>query len=172
MASLLERFKNEDQESPAPDFEDDFPAELRDEIMADPVPGKARGAKPAKPAPVRKPVTAAVRKRVTDELDAYVKMAALAWSIRDDHCGPVLNDQSRAIAEAIAELISRNPAMVAWVETSGVIGDWVKLWMAIAPVVSAVRQHHIVRRDQGEESPAAGGDGVDFSRYAAYRPSA
>jgi len=174
MPSLLERLKNGDNDDATPvEYADDFPAELADEIVPDPTPGKAkprggaRASSPTSPAS-RRPVSAAVKRRVTDELEAYAKMAALAWSIRDEHCGPILNEQSRAIAESLAELIARNPALVRWVETSGVVGDWMKLWMAIAPVVSAVRAHHIVKSVPTEEE----GTGVDYSRYSAYRPSA
>lgn len=173
MSALLDKLTGTDSpDEIRPDLERDFPADIRDEIAPDPQPGRARGAKPSKPAPAaRRPVTVAVKKRVTDELDAYVKMAALAWSIRDDHCGPVLNEQSRAIAESLAELIARNPALVAWVETSGMIGDWVKLWMAVAPVVSAVREHHVVKKVD-DESAGGAPNGFDPTRYAPYRTSA
>lgn len=148
------------------EFEDDFTAEFRDEIEPDLAPGKAKPEKvqPAKPKP--RPVTAAARKRVADELEAYVKMAALTWSLRDEHCAPVLSDQSRAIADSLATILGRNPALLQWVEHTGMIGDWVKLWMAISPVVSAIREHHITKTVKSDD----GGAGVDYTQYAAYRP--
>lgn len=171
MPSLLDRLMNGDNDTGnVIELDDEFPAELREEIVPDPTPGKSRSARPARAtSPARPAVSAAAKKKVTLELDAYIKMAALAWSIKDQHCGPVLNEQSRAIAESIAELISRNPALVQWVETSGMLTDWAKLAMAIGPVVSAFRQHHIVRSVQDDEG---GDDAPDYSRYAAYRPSA
>lgn len=179
MASLLDRLKNGDNDAAdSVVFDDDFPDDLAKEIVPDPVPGKARSSSrgaghgpAASTSSARRPVSAAVRKRLADELHAYATMVALAWTVRDDYCGPVLNDQARAIAEALADIIGRNPAMVRWVETSGIVGDWMKLSMAIMPVVTAVRQHHIVRSVPSDDEEGSGADHVDYSRYAAHRPS-
>jgi hypothetical protein len=180
MPSLLDRLKNGDNDgAESVVFDDDFPDDLAKEIVPDPVPGKSRagGRGPAHAGGAgggsssRRPVSAAVRKRLADELHAYATMVALAWSVRDDYCGPVLSDQSRAIAEALADIIARNPAMVRWVETSGMVGDWVKLSMAVMPVVTAFRQHHIVRSVPSDDEEGADA-AVDYSRYAAHRPSA
>ena len=43
MPSLLERLKNGDNDDATPvEYADDFPAELADEIVPDPTPGKAK----------------------------------------------------------------------------------------------------------------------------------
>jgi hypothetical protein len=167
---LLDGLRGDDTSVPQAEFSDGIPDDLRAEIVPDPVPGKSR-AKPArapKPPAAGKPVPVAVKRRLTDELEAYAGMAALAWTVRDPVCGPVLNDQARQIAEALAEIIARNAQLVAWIETTGMVGDWVKLWMAIAPVVSAVRAHHITKSVGGNDE----GTDDDLSRYAVYRPSA
>lgn len=172
MPSILDRLMNGDNDTDnTVEIDDGFPDDLRDEVVPDPAPGRPSKGRAARPAPVsRRPVSAAARKRVTDEIDAYIKMAALAWSIRDQHCGPVLNDQSRAIAESLAELISRNPALVQWVETSGVLTDWAKLAMAVGPVVSAFRAHHVTKTVTDDEGGSDAGI-ADWSRYPAYQPA-
>jgi hypothetical protein len=154
----------------------DFPTEiaddLRDAFDADPAPGKRTraprtGADVARP--TRRKVTPIVRKQVADEVEAYLLLGAGAWQMRDEHCGGALEKQAREIAERLAPILGKNAAIVDWLHTSGVIGDWAKLLMAIKPVFDAVREHHIVKSVQDQEDDGAT---VDATRYGPYRPGA
>lgn len=166
--SLLEKLKGNELPS---DLGADIPDEIRDEFTPDPAPGKKRAERaPAAPRTASaKRVTIAAKKQLTDELEAYARLAALGWSTRDQYCGGVLNDQSRAIADALAELLARNPKLVEWVHTTGMLGDWVKLWLAVEPVVSAIRDHHVTKVVAEDDEPAAV---ADNARYPAFRPAA
>lgn len=172
MSTLLDRIRSTDiPDQPRDEFSVEMPDELAAEIAEDPQPGKGKtpAPKPARtPRPARPRASAAARKRCADELEAFAKMAALALSVRDEHCGGVLNDQSRAIADSLAELLARNPALMQWVESSGMVGDWLKLWFALQPVVMAFRDHHVLKR-VGDDQGAGGADAPDYSQFVPYR---
>lgn len=171
MASLLDKLKGD---SPDGSLSLEFSSELSDEIEQDPTPSKsARSARsstssttPPKPAKgTRKPATAAIRKQVADELHTYLEMAAMTWGLRDDYCAGALSESSQEIAERLADIIAPNPKLVEWLHTSGLVGDWLKLLMAVKPVVSAIRDHHITHSVGGEDD-----EPLDPQRFPAYRP--
>lgn len=171
MAGLLDKLR-----TPTPDDElaPEFSSEFPDEFVRDPVPGKP-GRKPAMATPPaaagkatrapRKPAVASVRKQVADELHAYISLAAMTWSLRDQHCGGVLDDNARKMADALAELIARNPKLVEWIHTSGLVGDWMKLIIVFTPLVSAIRDHHITKTVGVTDD-----DSPDLAQFPAYRP--
>lgn len=172
MASLLDKFKGD---SPDGQLSVEFSNEFPDEIQQDPAPSKpaktprssASSTTPAKPAKgTRKPATAAVRKQVADELHTYLEMAAMTWGLRDEYCAGVLSDTSQDIADRLADLIAPNPKLVEWLHTSGLVGDWLKLLMAVKPVVSAIKDHHITKTVGGEDD-----ESLDPQRFPAYRPT-
>jgi hypothetical protein len=177
MTTLLQRLKEGAfSDDSRDDFEDDFGGELLadfpEELAPDPAPGKTRATRPtsaSSSAPAKRPpakVTAGQRKQLVDELETYAKLVALAWSTRDEYCGGVLNDQSRAIADSLAALLARNPKLVQAVHTGGLLGDVLKLGTALLPVVTAIRQHHITKT-AGQDD---GTTGVDLSAFPAYQP--
>jgi hypothetical protein len=163
------------------DFADDSTGEIDGEINGgtgveftpDPAPGKsARSARsasspPAPARPRRKPAPPAIRRQLTDEIEAYLVLGAGAWQMRDEVCGAVLEKQAREIASRLAAILGKNPAIVEWLHTSGVIGEWVALAMAIKPVWDVIRAHHITKTvEEGDGAP------VDIAGYPAYRPAA
>jgi hypothetical protein len=171
MPGLLDKLRTPTPDDDlGPEFSNGFP----DEFDKDPVPGKP-GRKPAMAAPAkaagqstrapRKPAAASVRKQVADELHAYISLAAMTWSLRDPHCGGVLDDNARKMADALAELIARNPKLVEWIHTSGLVGDWMKLFMVFTPLVSAIRDHHITKTVGVNDA-----DSPDLANFPAYRP--
>lgn len=142
-----------------------------------PMDGDAPEVKPdPKPGGRRKPVTSKKRapqtqvNAMTDELHALMKLGAGAWSIRDPHCGPVLNQQSREIAEELAELFSTNATVMHWFEEAVGISGWVKLCKAVAPVFAVVYAHHIAKNVGQEEEETHGGFSDPLGQFAPWSP--
>ena len=145
---------------------DKIPEEMVDEFASDPPPAEPKGTKaPRRPTAPR--ASATLKKRVSAELEAYAKMVALGWAMRDGHCGTVMNDQAKAIADSTAELLARNPALCERIFAAGVLGDWAKAAMAWYPVVQAIWAHHFAKtvRTEADQPPP------DYTaQYPAYRP--
>jgi hypothetical protein len=148
-------------------IEVEFSDEFRDEIEQDPAPGKPAksGRAAAAPKAPAKRVTATVRKQLADEIEAYLILGAGAWQMRDPYCGEVMEKQAQEIAVRMAAILGRNPRIVEWLHTTNTIGDWVKLGMAILPVLTAIREHHI-RKTVGTDD-----DSPDPNDFPAYRPA-
>lgn len=118
-------------------------------------------------------INATQRKRLVAELEAYAELAALSVIVRDPVCGQAVHDQARPVAEALAAILARYPDMASKILGTGMVGDWLKLLMAVKPIVAAVWSHHIVRP---VDSPAEGVTSAtpgpaDLNLYPAWRPA-
>lgn len=125
-------------------------------------PEQAAGAEQlaADPKPTRTKVkpTKATVDRISNELTVGIKAVAALWTIRDQHCGPVLNEQARKIAAELAQILAENPTTAAWFEAATGWSTWIKIAVAVGPVADAFVSHHITR-DVSRETADEGGDG-------------
>lgn len=166
--ALRERLKIVDKSGE--EFPEEFDGEDGgdDELAADPLPDErpVRRKISTKSAPRRapaRPATAKIRKEVAEEIQAYLEMAALAWSVRDRCCAEVLSDESKKIADKLTDIIARNPRLLAYFRNAGVLGSWVQLYMVCKPVVDSVIAHHVRHEiGTGEEN------GIDLAAFPAY----
>lgn len=145
------------------DEEPDLPklAGEEPEVKPDPKPGARRRASTSK-----KKAPASQVNAVADELETLMKVGAGAWSIRDPHCGPVLNQQARDIAVEVAELLSTNAKLMQWFDDAVGISGWIKLFKAVQPLFAAFIAHHITKKV--EEDDIYGAD--PLTSYPAWSP--
>lgn len=144
----------------------EFTDDIQGDLTPDPAPSKAaRSGRSGENKPAPKRVSPAVRKQLADEIEAYLLLGSGAWSMRDPYCGEVLEKQAREISVRLAAILGKNAQIVQWLHTSGVIGEWVALALAIKPVVEAIRDHHITKK-VGNDEP----DALDITQYGPYRP--
>lgn len=156
----------------APEFEGfDFDPSPSDDGpgIHEPIAAPPRRGRPPIP-PLVPPVTKQQEREVRDELDAIVKLAALAWSVPDPECGGVLNEQSAAISASLVNLLKRNPRLLASLRGAGWLGDWVALVMALTPVCRAIYSHHLAPKEfeQSEDYPDGFDPTAPRTNYAAY----
>lgn len=86
-----------------------------------------------------------------EDLNAGLKMLALMWTPRDPMCAGVLDAQSEAIAESLADLLSQS-ARIRKVLANGLgIGKILPLMMAVSPVIATIRMHHLAPKDEPSE---------------------
>jgi hypothetical protein len=147
----------------SPDMDTELSPDMDTELLRDPIPAdEPAGMTDPVPPPVRRSkgytgapvpaITRTVEKEVREELDAIIKMAALAWSVPDPVCGGALNEQSQAIAAALTNLLKRNPRLLATLRSAGWLGDWVAFGVAAMPVIKAINRHHFMPA-QDKDSP-------------------
>lgn len=170
MASLLDRLKGTDNDPEiTPEIPDEIPPEWFDggpPLAPDPVPGSAKAPRQRlRQATTGGNVTPALKKRISAEIEAYVEFAAIPIVLRDEVCGGVLHEQARPIADAITAILSRYPDLAHKFLQTGVFGDWLKLGVALTPVVKAFYSHHVAAKPDEEEGSAG-----DQPIYPAYRP--
>lgn len=154
----------------------------------DPAPGKRGRGRPRKTAaapaaastPTRRQSTpraskprtatsAATVAAIRDELELYLLMAAGAGSMRCPSCGSVAEEQVPKLADKLAAIIARNPALVAKFSTGTLLADIFGVIMAALPIVKAVYSHHGPgAHDHAGEVTA---DADPYSRYGAYAPA-
>lgn len=147
------------------EFGEDF---LEDEPPADLHKRRGRPPGKTKAAPVAK-VSASQKKAVKVEIMVYAKLAALTFSARDPHCAAVFEAQSEQIADSITDLLARYPGVLDKFQQTGMIGDWLKLFMAVAPVANAVIAHHIIK-DPTEGIENGVNNGFYEQQYKPYSP--
>lgn len=170
MATLLERLKGVENE---PENEPVIPDQIPDEWLddsgqppaQDPVPGTSKTPRPKlRQATTSGNVTPALKKRISAELEAYVEFAAIPIVLRDEVCGTVLHEQARPIADAITAILSRYPDLAHKFLQTGILGDWLKLGVALQPVLKTIWEHHVKAKPADEE--VAG----EQPTYPAWRP--
>lgn len=98
---------------------------------------------------------ASIEAEIRDELTAFMQLAALFWSTRDDYCATVLNEQAPLIAEDIASLAAKSEWARKYLTKTLDMGKLIPLMMHTLPVLQAVREHHIAPR-AGEEAEDGG----------------
>lgn len=184
MVAILDRVKfiSGDDEPELPELPELEGAETLD---PDPQPGRKTRRKPkretSRATAARQPRTGgrftsskAQRAQVADEIHVYLKLFAATWSISDEHCGGVLNDQARDIAAQTATLIARSEWLMSRFSTTTLLADCIKLLHAVMPVGRALMHHgHLpfgARPDEGEELSGVPAHAGDWSRYAPFRP--
>lgn len=132
-------------------------------LVADPKPAKqSRRAKP----------TAAQVRSISTELQVGLKFIAGAWSMRDQHCAPVLNEHSKAISDELAVILAEHPKVAAWFEGVSGFGSWFRLLMVVQPLVEAIMDHHVFRSVSRETSanPEDTGNGDQLSYLPPFHP--
>lgn len=150
---------------------DEIPPEITDEIPEDPAPGQARRRSSNKPqarakTPPRKPASLPTKAAVRDELDGYIQMLALGWSMRCDQCGGALSEQSNAIADRLAAIIARTPRLLELFAHGSGIGEYLLLGQALLPVVRTAVDH----RNHAQEVPTDG-YAENLAHFQPYRPA-
>lgn len=143
-----------------PPMEGDAP-----EVKPDPKPGGRR-----RPATSKKRAPQAQVNAMADELEVLFKVGAGAWTIRDPHCGPVLNKQSREIAEQLAEIFSTNAYVMHWFDEAVGISGWIKFCKAVGPVFAIAYGHHIAKNVGREQEDTHGGFADPLGQYAPWSP--
>lgn len=103
------------------------------------------------------------------EIELYLMMAAGAGSLQCAPCGAVAEEQVPKLADKLAAMIARSPALMAKFSTGTLLADVFGLVMAALPIVRAVYSHH---GPGSRHEHAEGVSDVDpFSRYGAYTPA-
>lgn len=109
---------------------------------------------------------------LADELESYVKMMALTWSLTDEHCAGVLNDTSKAIAGDLAKLLGRSEWVMEKFQTTSLLADCMKLLHHAWPLLRAVYAHHVAGRPtEQEEEQHDPVTFVDPNAYGPWRPT-
>ena len=177
MATLLERLKGTDNDTEngpenGPVIPDQIPDAWLNEgqpLAQDPPPGSSKAPRPKlRQATTGGNVTPALRKRISAELEAYVEFAALPLVLRDPVCGGALHEQAKPIADAITAILARYPDLAHKFLATGVLGDWLKLGVALHPVLKAMWEHHI--KATPDDQVEGGADGQPEINYPAWRP--
>jgi hypothetical protein len=118
-------------------FADADDAELGKQPRSEPSPGESikrgRG----------RPSKASIESEIAGQLEALLKLMAMAWSMQDPICGPVLNNQSALIAQDLAKLAAKNKWARQYLTQTAQVGSALPLVMHMLPVFNAVRHHHI-----------------------------
>lgn len=155
MSTLLGRIIGHEveEENPPENLPENTP--LESELDPDPTPAPPGGGFTALAPVIVGKVTPTMKKRIAAELETYVEMLALPLVMRDPHCGGVLHENAKPIADAIAQIISRHPEIAAKFLKTGMFGDWLKLAAVTTPVVSALWAHHGPGARQGVTDNAA-----------------
>ncbi len=187
MVAILERTRfiggSDEAEAPPAELQDGQPAEPLT-LDPDPEPGRKtrRRSKSAvsRATAARQTRTAgrftsakAQKAAIADEINAYIKMGTLAWSLRDEPCAMAANEASKAIADSLADLIGRSDWLMDRFTQTTMLADCGKLAHAVWPVIRAMRDHghfSFGRHEAGEEE-MGDGVGIDAARYAPFRPA-
>jgi hypothetical protein len=144
--------------------------------VADPwAPAAGEDPAPLKPDPKPRAKRPRSRKRapqakindIRDEMEVLFTLGAGIWSVRDPHCGGVLNAQAKAIATNLAEQMASSPKIMEWFDVSVGLSGWIKLYLSAQPVAQAFFSHHITK-SAGQEDD---GNGVDpLGEFPAWTP--
>lgn len=157
--SVLKMLRNEpDADKTAPTGEEPESAPL----APDPKP-KRTSSRSSKP-------SAATVRTMASEITVGLKFFAGVWTMRDQHCAPVLNEHAKAIAGELAEILAEDARVAAWFEQTVGFGKWIKLAMVVQPVVEAVLDHHVFRDVSRETPEEVAVDGVPFADLPAFHP--
>lgn len=98
---------------------------------------------------------ASIEAEIRDELTAFMTLAALFWSTRDDYCAAILSQQAPLIAEDLAALAAKSEWARKYLTKTLDMGKLLPLMMHTMPVLQAIREHHIAPKF--EESAENGG---------------
>ena len=122
------------------------------DVKTEPVPGAKRRGRPpgSKNRNTASATQAKFAKDFAEDANAAIKLAALMWSSTDPMCAGVLNTQSEAIAESLADLISQSERMRRIIGNGLGFGKILPLLMAMSPVIATIKLHHLTPPQQEE----------------------
>lgn len=131
----------------SPEYDEEF-TETDDEYGGaadgtDPKPKRPEAKSLPKKAPPRVPPH--VRKEITEKISAMLEFFAAGWSIRDEYCADVLDQQREEITARFVAIVVKRPAMVRYFTEGAEYQDWLMLATALQPVVTAVWSHHVAK---------------------------
>lgn len=159
----------------APEIDDESDEELaQDPAPTEKPPRPARKGRTARRPATRqtgsKPTTAKLAKQVAEDLASLIEGGAAVWSLSDQCCAPVLEQQARPIADAFTAILSRNPRLLekfANADMAVYTLQSAALFRALAPVGKAVYANHVGKPKTGENHD----HNIDLGQYPAYRPN-
>lgn len=124
-----------------------------DALTPDPKPSHRTTKTPRKTRPKGiLPTTVAGKKKleaeVRDNLMMFLGLGSALGMKVDAHCFGALAAQTTAIVDALVPIIMRNANLLRWFAGSDAkYLEYLALAQALAPVVSTVFQHHVVKKD-------------------------
>lgn len=175
--ALLEKLRMVEQTGPENGAE--IGEEFLSEYTQDPVPnehvstsGKPGTAKAAPKAPRKAATrgTTALAKEVAKDMGSMIELAAVAWGMRDQCCAPVLAEQAQPIADAITNILARNPALLekfANTDIAVYTMQTMALFTALAPVGRSVYSNHISKAGHGTQGSNGG---IDLDQFPSHHP--
>lgn len=125
-----------------------------DTEIKEPVPGQKRRGRPR--GSTNQNTQAKFAKDFAEDVNAGLKLVAMMWAAQDPICAGVLNEQSTAIAESLADLISQSARMRKMLANGIGIGKILPLLMATMPVITTVRLHHMGPREDEQQEVMGG----------------
>lgn len=137
---------------------------LQIELDNDPAPNSKRtkasatGKNPVGRPPGR-PSKSQIEKELKEELEMFLVLGGGLWSTRDNVCGPAFMSNAPNIADAAANIIIDHDKLLKFLTSGGDMMKYIKLAMALKPVIDTVRDHHL-------GSPADGN--MNESTFAPY----
>jgi len=138
----------------------DMSAFERDVRGDDPAPSYANRPTPKIPKPPVK-ITAKTKADMTAAVGMVGMIILPPLAAKDPYCGGALTDNFQAIADALVPLLCRSQAVVSFfTEEASDWMLWFKLAIALAPVVVAVGQHHILKTVKVVERVNEEGEGT------------
>lgn len=126
-----------------------------DALTPDPKPTHRTRKPPRKTRPKGSlPTTVAGKKKlegeVRDNLMMFLGLGSALGMKADPHCFGVLAQQVNPIVDALVPIIMRNANLLRWFAGSDAkYLEYLALAQALAPVVTTVFQHHVVKKDMG-----------------------
>lgn len=131
----------------------------------DPAPAAPAKKRTTRKVPKSGPRTSKAREgRIAAELNMYGLMFVTPISLKDDVCGPAIEENLDRITAAMARILGRYPELADKLIETGVLSDWAALFAAIWPVMKIVKAHH-----SGEKTADdATGSGFNPDDYATY----
>lgn len=106
--------------------------------------------------------------QMRDEITAALKFGAMMWSMKDQHCAPVLNAIAADIADDLAKFAGKSKWARKWVSKTTDMSDVIHFAIKVKPLLDAINEHHIApaiaarnesRQEQQEQEPAHAGFG-------------
>lgn len=159
-----------------PENEGDIPEELEPDPAPSEKPaartrkrgtGTAKRTRVTSPRATQKVSTAKLAKQVADDFCTLIEGGAAMWSMTDQCCAPVLEQQARPISDALAAILARNPRLLekfANADMAVYTMQTAALLRALLPVGRSVYRNHI-----GKSGEAAHDD-AGLDQFPVYRP--
>jgi hypothetical protein len=128
------------------------------ELDKDPAPnsGKSGNTKPRRGRPPNSARKPALEKELTDELTMFIQLASAPLILRDPVCAGAVQENAGEIAAATAAILIDHKRAVAFLQSGGSMMKYIKLVMALSPVVLTVRAHHFAGEMENANGYSAG----------------